>query len=127
MVTNITKQADFYCMNGHKELVLMKPRERTDNNMDNFYACPKYMRKDEKHPDGHEEWEHGCVNRLSFSDAADILTKFNKTVEEDMMSGTICDYKGCRFIHKNNIEVTILKYQSGHVSFGILNRKAVNN
>ena len=125
MVKNISRNTSFYCMNGHEKPVLMKERERTDDNKDNFLACPKYMRKDEAHPDGFSEDEHGCTNRISLSTAGDIIVEFNKIVQDDLMSGIIADYEGMLFVFKNQIEVTVLKQKGDELHLGILNRKAV--
>lgn len=124
MVKNISENAQFYCINEHEEPVLMKERDRNDDMHDNFFACSKYMRKDERHPDGYDVGEHGCANRLSLADAGDIISKFNQIVEADLNENVICDYTGYTFMHKG-IKVRILKYGNGNLKFGILNRKAI--
>lgn len=91
-----------------------------------FYACPHYMRKDEKHPDGYEEGENACANRISFTAASTVMEKFMRIVEEDAMSGAMCDYRGMKFDH-NGITVKILKYAPNDVQVGILNRKALKS
>lgn len=127
MVKNLSGKAQFYCMN-HPVPIPLIVRQRTDDRNDNFFACPKYMRKDDAHPDGfdREAGETGCANRLSFSDAADLLDKFNKTVETDLMNGEISDYQGYRFTHRQ-IQAQILKYGGKELRIGILNRKAIQN
>ena len=114
-------------MNEHPSPILMKERERLDDNKDNFYACPKYMRKDEKHDDGFIEGEKGCLNRLPFSVAGDIIFHFNNIVQKDLENGIITDYEGFKFNYKNQYDVWVLKDEKNELSFGILNRKAVEN
>ena len=46
MITNIGKNLEIYCGN-HAEPIPMKIMSGETA----FYACPKYMLKDEKHPD----------------------------------------------------------------------------
>lgn len=124
MIKNLTQNIQFFCINNHKEPVLMTERERTDDNHDNFFACPRYMRKDEKHPDGFDENETGCNNRLSFSDAGDIIAAFNRVVDEDMASFVFRDYTNYEFTFKS-INVVVLSYDSKVIKFGVLNKKAV--
>lgn len=126
MVKNATGKATFYCMN-HAEPIEMIMRERTDDNHDNFFACPKYMRKDEKHPDGFEDGETGCKNTLSFAIAADILFMFNQMIQADMENTVMSDYEGCKFTFKNQVEVTVLKDTDKELRFGILNLKAIKD
>lgn len=126
MVKNIASDTKFYCMNDiHEKPVEMVFRLRTDDTHDNFYACPKYMLKDENHPDGHEADERACTNRLSFSDAGDIIAMFNKIVDDDMTNGCIADYNNFVFTYKNNIKVKVLSYGGKELKFGIYNRKAI--
>ncbi len=92
-----------------------------------FYACPKYMLKDDEHPKGHEANEPACGNRLSFSAAEEIMKIFAKTVEEDLKNGIYADYKGFSFRYKN-IDVQILDTDpmSEAMKVGILNRGAIS-
>lgn len=87
-----------------------------------FYACSKYMLKDEKHPDGHEANERACANRISFQSMMRIMEKFMKIVEADDAAGTVCDYTGMKF-KSNGVDVKILKYDPSDMRIGILNRK----
>lgn len=125
MVKNLFNNVEFYCMNGHAEPILFTERARTDDTKDDFFACPKYMRKDDKHPDGFGEGETGCKNTLGFSVAGDILFAFNQIVQKDMDEGIMSDYEGLKFTFKNQIEVTILKYSASKIKIGILNTRAI--
>lgn len=128
MIRNIAENTEFYCMNDiHPEPILFIFRERSDDGRDNFFACPKYMTKDEKHPDGHEPGEQACANRLSFSDAGDIISKFNKIVDDDMTAGNFSDYNNFTFMYKNNIKVKVLEYGGKKLKFGIYNKKAIES
>ncbi len=124
MLKNLSADVKFYCMNGHEAPVLMKVREQSEVGNDNFFACPKYMLKDESHPDGHDEKERSCLNRLSLSDAGDILSLYNKIVEDNIMDNALMDYEGYEFRHKL-ITARVLKDGSKGLAFGIYNKKAI--
>ena len=117
MIKNIWNKVTFFCMNHEEPLPFYEYRTEKET----FYACHKYMKKDEDHPDGHEENEPACFNRLSFTTAADIVSRFASIMEEDSLMGTQADYKGMRFIVKN-IEVKVLRYTPSEIRFGIINR-----
>ena len=87
MVLNFWKshEISFYCMNGHEEPVPMVIMEGDTP----FYACPRYMALDEKHPDGHGPDEPMCMNRFSLTDAEDIVMKLSKIIEEDIMDDVL--------------------------------------
>lgn len=111
----------------HEGPIEMITRERTDDSKDDFYACPKYMRKDERHPDGYSENERACANRLSFTDAGSVLFAFNKMVEEDSISGMFADYTNTVFPVGTHIRATVLRHTSNEVWFGIYNRRAIES
>ncbi len=122
MITNFWKDIRFYCMN-HDKPVLMTVMSGESA----FYACPKYMLKDEEHPDGHEKGEPMCMNRISFTRAQSVVDKLMEKVEKDRAAGVFAaDYTGYRY-NVSGIEVEVLKYslESG-MKIGILNRKAIN-
>lgn len=89
-----------------------------------FYACPKYMRKDDQHPLGHDEDERACPNRISLYEEPQIVEALNKIIEEDLMSGVIADYTNLVF-HYKHIEAKILKYSDNEIVISLLNKKAV--
>lgn len=120
MITNVWSNISFYCNNGHEEPVKFVKREGESP----FYACPRYMRRDEKHPDGHEMDEPACPNRVSFNDAASIVEKFAAVVEESILSGEITDFSNFKFNYKM-YQVTILSYDDDEVQIGIINRRAI--
>lgn len=120
MIKNFWEQIHFYCIHGHEEPVPMKVM----SGQTPFYACPRYMLKDEEHPDGHEPGEQGCANRVSFTLAMSIVDRFSKVVEEDTAQGNIADYTNMKFTF-NGVEVKILKYSPTDVRIGVLNRKAL--
>lgn len=108
MVLNFWKshEISFYCMNGHEEPVPMVIMEGDTP----FYACPRYMALDEKHPNGHGPDEPMCMNRFSLTDAEDIVMKLSKIIEEDIMDDVYGDYNGHVFEHKSLV-VTVLRYE----------------
>ncbi len=108
MVLNFWKshKISFYCMNGHEEPVPMVIMEGDTP----FYACPRYMALDEKHPDGHGPDEPMCMNRFSLTDAEDIVMKLSQIIEEDIMDDVYGDYNGHVFEHKSLV-VTVLHYE----------------
>ena len=109
-------------MNGHEEPIPMIVMEGSSS----FYACPHYMLKDDNHPDGRDEDEKMCVNRISFTALTNIVNKLMKMVEKDDENGIIADYTGKKFDY-NGITVTILKYSMNSFHIGILNRRAINS
>lgn len=120
---------EFYCTNDHDEpvpMVIMK-------GVSQFYACPKYMKMDEQHPDGYGIDEVMCMNRFSLINAEEIVLAFSKIVENDIMNNTECDYTGHVFDVKKtgtNLKVTVLYYESfprgdyekPRLHLGVLNR-----
>ena len=120
-VSNIGQKASFFCMNGHPEPIKMVIKE--GNNQ--FYACSKYMVKDEKHPDGYDpDFEKACNNRLSFDDAGDVIMKFSEILAESLMNGEMNDWTNIKFKVKQ-IDVKILRYSDKHIDFGVVNKRAV--
>ena len=120
MIKHLWEQITFYCIHGHEEPVPMKVMSGTTQ----FYACPRYMLKDEEHPDGHESGEPGCANRISFALALKIVDRFGKIVEDDTEAGDIVDYTNMRF-SLSGVDVQVLKYTPTDVRLGVLNRKAL--
>ena len=125
MLTNLSKKVSFFCINGHPEPIPLIIKE--GNNQ--FYACPKFMVKDDKHPDGYD-WsagEHACNNRLSFNDAADIIVKFSEYVEDGYAKGEMTDWTNFEFMVKK-IKVKVLKFDMmNRIEFGILNKGVVTD
>lgn len=119
MIQNFWNNISFYCINGHEEPVPMVVMEGSSA----FYACPKYMLKDEKHPDGHEPDERACPNRISFIRANTIVEKFMKRVEADNTDNMFMDYTNMEFKY-DGITVRILKYSPTDVRIGIINKRA---
>lgn len=120
MVKNFWSDIEFYCINGHDKPVKFVNREGDSP----FYACPKYMLMDEKHPDGHEKGEPVCPNRVSFVDATNIVEKFAAIVEESSLAGEVTDFSNFRFKYKL-FNVHVLSYSDKMIKIGILNRRAV--
>lgn len=122
MIQNFWSNAKIYCMNGHKEPIPMIVM----NGASSFYACPHYMLKDENHPDGREEDERMCNNRISFTALTNVMNKLMKMVEKDDEDGIIADYTG-KTLEYNGIKITVLKYHLNTFHIGILNRRAINS
>ena len=126
MLKNLTDKISFYCINGiHEKPVPMVFRERSDDGHDDFYACPKYMLKDDAHPDGHGPDDKACLNRLGLSDAGEIISVFNRIVDEDMQENVFADYTNFSFPYKPGIQVKVLVFSDKEIRFGVLNRRAV--
>lgn len=120
--SNFWDKIEFYCGN-HEKPILMVIQEGQSK----FYACSKYMLKDEKHPNGHDRNEKACSNRMSFDDAGNIMMALHD--EMSKASADPCesvDFNGFTFKCKS-YDVTILKYNefSGKIKLGIINRKVV--
>ena len=122
MITNFWKDFKIFCMNGHKEPVEMVVMEGSTP----FFACPRYMLKDEAHPDGHEEGEPGCLNRISLTAVSNLMEKLMKIVEKDDAFGAVADYTGMQFQY-NGIQAKVLKYSNKDVHLGIVNRRALQS
>ena len=118
-VGNLWKRVHFYCIN-HEEPIPMIIMEGNTP----FYACPKYMRKDEKHPDGHEEYEPGCGNRLSFESAFSIVTALANQIADD---GPSADHTNFKFKPSKTsaIYCVVLTDSKERIDIGVLNRRAV--
>ena len=117
MITNMTDKVVFYCLKHTKPIGMI-----VKEGVSLFYACPKYMQKDEDNPDGYEkDQERACANRLSFDDASNIIFKFNKIVEESLLNNVIQDFNNYEFDYKK-IHIKILKYSDNHLDIGILNK-----
>ena len=111
----------FYFINNHKKPVKMTIM---NGQTGQFFACPKYMLKDDNHPDGHDADERACSNRLSFMDAEQIVVALSKEVEDDLMNGIMGDYTGT-IIHVKQIDAKVLDYSDSKIKIGIVNRRTV--
>lgn len=120
MIKNLWSRIELKC-NCHSEPVPMYVYE---NSMSPFYACPKYMRKDDAHPNGHEENERGCANRISFNDVEHLVDKLGKVIAEDENNGVVADYTGLRLKWKT-IDAVVLKYTPKKIVLGIKNSKQI--
>ncbi len=116
MIKNRWKNTEFYCMN-HKKPVRFQ--EYTASHTP-FYACPKYFLKDENHPDGHDEDEKQCLNRISTTLAWSIIEQISAMVEDAHKNSELIDFKNCCFPFKG-YDVTILELNeySNRVKIGI--------
>lgn len=122
MVKNIGENARFYCMHGHKEPIEMVIKEGHSV----FYACPKYMAKDEAHPDGYVRGEElACTNQLSFDDAYGLLMDLDRQIEEDLSEMVIGDYTNTKLKHKS-IDAKVLVYKKDRLDIGVINKRAIN-
>lgn len=111
----------FYCINNRQKPVKMTIM---NGQTGQFFACPKYMLKDENHPDGHDADERACSNRLSFMDAEQIVVALSKEVEDDLMNGIMGDYTGT-IIHVKQIDAKVLDYSDSKIKIGIVNRRTI--
>ena len=121
MLSNFWKGLTFYCVNGHEHPIQMVYKEGGSL----FYACPKYMPADDRHPDGHERYEAACPNRLSCTDAEKIVSMLSDAVQDSLSGDDFCDFTGCRF-NLRQISVEVLRYSDGDIRLGILNRGALS-
>ncbi len=92
---------------------------------ESFYACPRYMKKDENHPNGHGPDEPSCTNRLSINDAVGIMNKLDRTAEEAAANGEIIDYTNMR-IRQKSITATIVRSTDKEMLIGIKNERKVS-
>lgn len=122
MIKNIWSQITFVCGN-HKHPVEMYVYEGAATP---FYACPRYMLKDEEHPNGHNEGEPGCSNRMSFDAARYFVEKISKAMEEDILNNAIADMTGMK-MSWHGIDAEITSHDTGKIIVAIKNLKQIDN
>ncbi len=120
MIPNFWKHIHFFCTNRHDTPVAMI----VANGNSPFYACPKYMRLDTAHPNGHTPDERACPNRISFVDAQRIVECFSEQITEDLANMEVVDYTGYEFTFKRH-RVKVLKYKDDDIRLCILNQEAL--
>ena len=122
MILGIWKNIKMYCPN-HEQPIEFVPREGETT----FYGCPKYFKQDEKHPDGWDENDHMCLNRLNFNDAQDIVAKLSETIEGSLVSGEMIDFTNYTFDFKY-YTVRVLKYspKDMEIKLSIVNKSSPN-
>lgn len=122
MISNFWQRIHFFCIHdAHNEPVPFSVMEGSSS----FYACPRYMRKDAAHPDGHEEGERACANRISFRDTEKIVEFFGSMYSEDLANGILMDYTGVEF-DLRSYHVKVLRYSmNGDIDLGVINKAAV--
>lgn len=118
-VSNLWERVQFYCSNHEEPIPMIVMQGSTP-----FYACPKYMLKDEDHPEGHELNEVACSNRISFESSLSVVSALEKLVAE---AGPSADLTHCSFkpSKMSAIECVVLQYDMACIKIGILNRRAV--
>lgn len=122
MIENFWDNIELYCGN-HKEKIRFTCREGKDT----FYACPHYMLKDEEHPDGHEENEQQCYNRVAFSDALGIIEKLSDKVENDLLNNIKQDYTGYKYKYKHyQAKVEEYKRENFKIKISVLNNRILS-
>lgn len=122
MLTNLWNRIELWCISDrHDEPVKLKLMEASPP----FYACPKYMLKDEQHPDGHSGDERMCSNVLSLKEAEDTVMEFLNIVEDDIANGITGDYTNFTFT-KGFVKAKVIKYSySGKIRIGVENRRTL--
>lgn len=86
MITNFERGLKYYCT-CHGEPIEMVQQEGSST----FLACPKFFVRDDKHPDGREQEEPPCYNRISYYDADKIIEKYMATIERMTLTGATLD------------------------------------
>ena len=119
MITNIGKNLEFYCGNHAKPIPL-----KIMNGETAFYACPKYMLKDKRHPDGHKKDEKACPNRLNFDDAGNIIMELSKMISASIEDDEFTDFTHTRFKYKY-YDVEVLFYSDDRICLSVINRRVV--
>lgn len=117
MRDDLWKITKFKCMNHERPISLY---DYTDSR-GSFYACRKYMKMDDEHPMGYTGNEPKCFNRLSYTTAMDIVTKFQNIMEKDGDDAMGTDYTGFKFSVKG-VDVKVLTYRNDKLRFGVLNK-----
>ena len=122
MIKNIWDTVEFVCLE-HDPPV---PLYVYEYSVTPFYACPKYMLKDEAHPNGHEKDEKACANRISFNDAMKIVEKMSAEIEAMGIGGFNSDHTGMRIKYKT-IDAEVLLFTDEKVVIGVINRKRIGS
>lgn len=123
MIENFWNNIEMYCGNNHKEKIKFTTREGKDT----FYACPHFMLKDDKHPDGHEKDEPQCYNRVAFADALGIVEKLSNKIEKDLSNNIKDDYTGYKYKYKfYMVEVLSYKEKGFQIKLAITNTKILS-
>ena len=122
MIRNIWNMIEFQCGN-HKKPIPFYVYEWSNSP---FYACPKYMLKDENHPDGHEEDEPGCSNRLSFDMARHFVEKISDILQEDIDNGVISDLGGLKMSYRG-IDAKVVYHGNSKIVISIVNKNEIGH
>lgn len=122
MIKNLWEKIELLCMN-HEEPV---PMYVYTGAMTPFYACPKYMLKDEDHPDGHEPYESGCANRASFDDIRHLVELLGKEIEKEESDCSYFDFTGTK-LHWKTINAVVLDYSPQSIKLGIMNTRDIGS
>lgn len=120
MLKNLWSRIELVCTN-HETPVPMYVYEYAKTP---FYACPKYMAKDDAHPNGHEPDERGCANRVSFEDFRHLVEKLGERISADEEIGEFADYTGMRFSWKT-LDAVVVSYSTDKIVLGVKNRKEI--
>ena len=118
MLKNLWSRIELQCMKHHVPMYVYEGAATP------FYACPKYMLKDENHPDGHEEGEPGCANRISFEDYRHLVEKISADLENAFLNGEMPDLTGSKYRWKN-VDAVIDKYSDKKIILSVLNKKEI--
>lgn len=121
MIKNFWSKIKIYCGNNHNTPIEFTVKAGESP----FYACPKYMLKDNKHPNGHTKDERACPNRLNFIDAQGIVEKFSDIVEKDIINDKNINYEGLEFKYKH-YEIKVFKYTDNDIKISVINKKALS-
>lgn len=120
MVKNLWSKISIYCMD-HEKPVRMYVYTGSETP---FYACPRYMLKDDDHPDGHAPDEKGCANRASFEAVRHLVEELGRKIEEDAENGIVMDYTGTK-LKWRQISAQVLSWTNLHISIGIRNSGSI--
>ena len=117
MLKNLWDKVEFYCCNHNEPQLMYEYPSNTP-----FYACRRYMRKDTLHPDGHEDNEPSCTNRLSYYAAASVLEKLNELIEAEMDDDCFGDYTDMAFVSRG-MRIRILDFTDRNLKLGVQGMK----
>ena len=120
MIRNIWKMVQLQCGN-HKKPIPFYVYEGSNTP---FYACPKYMLKDDNHPDGHEKDEPGCSNRVSFDVARHFVEKISDILQEDIDNDTITDLTGLKMSYRG-VDAQVTYQSDSKIILSVVNKKEI--
>ena len=118
MIKNFWDKIHIYCGCHDGEMVEM---QASKGNMQTFCVCPRCVKADGEHPDGHGEYERACRNTLGTVAATDIVDKIVSLKEKARREGEVVDLTNCMFTVRG-VMVRVLKDGTRNIRLSVVNK-----